>query len=361
MTAAEASITDAPAIQSTDVILNKYIMKRLISLLSIAVALFSLASCRNSGKSLLPNVSGKAGEIVVVIGKDDWEGAPGNEIRNLLASDCPFLPQKEPLYTLINVPASAFTNIFQLHRNILLVNIDKQVTEPGVRLKFDQWAHPQCLVIVNAPDSDTAVNEIEENKALILNSFEQAERDRVILNCKQYEEYPLREQVNEVFGGSPYFPTGYVLKKKTPDFFWIGYETQYTIQGIFVYRCPATGDQNKDFSLESIISHRNEMLKANVPGMFENTWMTTAQAVEPSVEYIKYKDRQFAQTRGFWEVHNDYMGGPFVSHSFYSKDGKYIIVLEAFVYAPKYDKRNYLRQVESIIYSFQWEDQQEKR
>ena len=54
---------------------------------------------------------------------------------------------------------------------------------------------------------------------------------------------------------------------------------------------------------------------------------------------------------------NDYMGGPFVSHSFYSKDGKDIIVLEAFVFAPRYDKRQYLRQVESLLYSFEWDSE----
>ena len=68
--------------------------------------------------------------------------------------------------------------------------------------------------------------------------------------------------------------------------------------------------------------------------------------------------RGYGEMRGLWEVHKDYMGGPFISHSFYSPDGKDIIVLEAFVYAPKYDKRNYLRQVESIIYSFEWADRQ---
>ena len=54
------------------------------------------------------------------------------------------------------------------------------------------------------------------------------------------------------------------------------------------------------------------------------------------------------------------MGGPFVSHSFYSRDGKDIIVLEAFVFAPRYDKRQYLRQVESLLYSFEWEDESEQ-
>ena len=32
-----------------------------------------------------------------------------------------------------------------------------------------------------------------------------------------------------------------------------------------------------------------------------------------------------------------------------------MIFMEGFVYAPKYDKRLYLRQVESILYSFEWE------
>ena len=334
-------------------------MKRLTSLLALAISFFSVIACGDGTKTLLPNVSGKAGEIIVVVNKGDWEGAVGNELRGLLASDCPFLPQKEPLYTLINITPATFTNIFQLHRNIVFVNIDQNVTEPGVVYKSDQWAQPQCIVLVNAPDSDTALSILKENGKNILNAFEQAERDRVIINSIQYEEYSLRKAVAETFGGSPYFPIGYSMKKQTNDFFWISYDTQYTIQGVFVYRYPATGKD--DLTLDNIIRHRNEMLKANVPGMFENTWMTTAEAVAPSLEYLKYRGREFAQTRGFWEVHNDYMGGPFISHSFYSKDGKYIIVLEAFVYAPRYDKRNYLRQVESIIYSFEWEEQQEKR
>ena len=54
------------------------------------------------------------------------------------------------------------------------------------------------------------------------------------------------------------------------------------------------------------------------------------------------------------------MGGPFVAHAFYSQDGKDMIVMEGFVYAPKYDKRHYVRQVESILYSFEWAKTSEK-
>ena len=38
----------------------------------------------------------------------------------------------------------------------------------------------------------------------------------------------------------------------------------------------------------------------------------------------------------------------------FTPDGKNIIMLQAFVYAPKYDKKNYLKQIESVLYSFEW-------
>ena len=61
-------------------------MRRIISILASVLAVIGLASCSGTGKALLPNVSGKAGEVIVVIERADWEGALGNEVRDLLAA-----------------------------------------------------------------------------------------------------------------------------------------------------------------------------------------------------------------------------------------------------------------------------------
>ena len=156
-----------------------------------------------------------------------------------------------------------------------------------------------------------------------------------------------------MIGGSPHFPSGYRLKKKTDDFIWVEYSVQYVTQGILIYKYPVVEGEEM-MNLDNIIEENNAMLKANVPGMFENTYMMTSTFARPSIEYLKYKGRDFAEVRGYWEVYNDFMGGPFVSHAFYSQDGRNMIVMEGFVYAPKYDKRHYLRQVEAILYSFEW-------
>ena len=318
----------------------------------ILASILALAGCKNT-KALLPNVSGKAGEIIVVIDKDDWEGSLGSDVRELLASDCPWLAQKEPLYSLVNVPPGGFGDLFKIHRNIVFFSINSQVDSVGVLYRHDVWAAPQCLVQVSARSSEEASQLLASEGKNIVGFIEQAERDRVIRNSIRYEERSIAEKVQEVFGGSPHFPMGYKLKKITTDFAWIADEKQYTIQGILIYRYPATGAQD-ELSVDNIIAKRNEILRTNVPGMFENTWMTTGDYLPPTLEFFRYRGRDFAQVRGLWEVENDYMGGPFVSHSFYSQDGQYVIVAEAFVYAPKYDKRQYLRQVESILFSWEW-------
>ncbi len=320
---------------------------------AVIMAISILASCKTS-KIILPNVSGKAGEVLLVIDKNLWEGDLGSEMRLVLGGDCPYLAQREPLYSLVNITPSGFVDMFKVHRNIVILNIGPKVENDGIVYRNDVWAHPQSIVRINAKDAAGALTVFKENSKRILSYIEQAERDRIIANSILYEDVTVAENVRQVFGGSPHFPTGYKLKKKTEDFIWIADDKQYSIQGVFLYKYPAAEKEN--FTEKNIIAHRNEVLEKNVPGMFDNTWMTTSDYITPTVEFIRFRGRQFAQTRGFWEVHNDFMGGPFVSHSFYSKDGKDIIVVEAFVYAPKYDKRQYLRQVESIIYSFEWEE-----
>jgi len=322
-------------------------MKRFLPLLA---GILLLPGCKST-KTLLPSVSGKAGEIIVVMEKPDWEDSLGGDVRDLLACDCPWLAQKEPLYNLVNVVPSAFVDLFKVHRNIILFQVGPQIDSVGIIYKHDVWAAPQCVIQLSAPTSAQASELLKEKGPMIVSSIEQAERDRVIRNTLRYEEHAIYPKVAEVFGGSPHFPSGYKLRKITEDFAWIADDKQ-VYQDVFIYRYPV---EKEPFTLEKIIAHRNAVLQDNVPGMFDGTYMTTSEFFTPTLESLKYRGRDLVQVRGMWEVQNDFMGGPFVSHSFYSKDGKEIIVLEAWVYAAKYDKRQYLRQVESLLYSFEWD------
>ena len=323
------------------------LMKRFFTFALLAL---SLLGCKST-PALLPTVSGKAGEVLVVIEKNDWDSQLGESVRGVLADEYPFLPVQEARYSVSNVSHGGFIEVFQVHRNIVFFDINPQAASTGVKFIKDKWATPQCLVLVSAHTAEMADSLFRDKAELIIETIEQAERERVITNTRKYENKSVYPAVSKVFGGSVHVPSGYKLAKITDDFAWIQDKKQYTTQGIFVYRYPVGKD---DFTMENLVKNRNRMLKANVPGMFEGTYMVTGTYWTPQTRYLKYKGRDFAETHGMWEVEGDFMGGPFVSHAFYSPDGKYIVVAEAWVYAPKFDKRQYLRQTESLLYTWEW-------
>lgn len=140
-------------------------MKKLFIFLSIVSFVF--ASCDNDPTSLLPNVSGKAGEIVLVIEPDQWSSESGEEFRNKLSQAHPALPQKEPMFDLIHIPYNSFTNIFKTHRNIVIAKIDKDIHEPKMVIQKNIWAKPQLIINVIAP-SDSSLAAVMREKGDIL-------------------------------------------------------------------------------------------------------------------------------------------------------------------------------------------------
>ena len=327
---------------------------RVLKLLVLALVAVFAASCNDSSELVKQNVGGKAGEIIIVANKAEWESEPGSELRSILATPYPYLPQSEPSYTLINIPHKSFTSLFEYHRNILILKVDPEL-KAEFRAVEDVWAAPQTVIMITAPTKEEATKVIADNAEQLFNIINQAERNRIMRNSKRYEDVALRNFVADKFGGSPYFPKGYSLKKQTDNFVWISYETTYINLGIFVYRIPYKDETS--VQLEGLMAATNDIMQENVPGMVDNSYMTISSEILPGLEVMKYKNRNFVEMRGLWEVKNDFMGGPFVIHAFYDKNNpKDIIVVEGFVYAPRYDKRDYIRQVESILYSFDWKE-----
>lgn len=323
-------------------------MRKYLLLLATALLLWG---CKDDN-TYLKTVTGKAGEVIVVLDRNNWTGEVGNSLRNTLAIDYPMLPQKEPSFNLINISKTAFSDLFKIHRNIIYFNIDEKVTQSGVFVRRDVWAQPQIVITVEAKDSQEASELIQKNSQVIFDAIDQIEKERIARSSKKYEESSIRSVVAEKFGGSPYFPKGYSIKKVTDNFIWASQETTSTNLGILIYTIPYDG--NEFPTMEKILAEQNEVLKNNVPGMFPNSYMTTATAETPIMTPYKYKNKNFVEIRGLWEVANDYMGGPFVEHIMYAKEQGKLLVVEGFVYAPRYKKRNYIRQVESIVYSFEW-------
>ena len=133
----------------------KHIIFQIAAAVSAIAASVLLGSCNETGQ-MFQNVSGSPGEIIVVIEGTEWDAEPGEIIRNTLEAEYQVLPQVEPKFKLYDVSPSNFTNLFWIHRNILIVNISPDVKENKTLITKDVWARPQTVVKVNAKDREAA-------------------------------------------------------------------------------------------------------------------------------------------------------------------------------------------------------------
>ena len=328
------------------------IMKsRWIIILAAAVALSP--SCKKGSKgerSLLPNVTGSANELVVILPKALHSDSLGKLYSDILTEDVPFLPQSEPRFDMVMIPPDAFTDIFKPHRNIIFNDIVKGAKEAKMSLKRDVWAAPQTILYISGPSYKSIYDLLLKERDKVVSIFEQAERDRVIQNAITYEEKPIREALEKKYGVSMYFPKGYRLNFDHDTIAWISYETPLTSQGIILYTFPYTAKNT--FTVDYLLAKRNEFVKT-ISGPTQGSYMTTSSVIVPQLTDMMFKNRYYGVMRGLWDVYKHPMGGPFISHITVDEERQRVIVAEAYVYAPSKEKRNYLRQVEALLYTIE--------
>ena len=238
-----------------------------------------------------------------------------------------------------------------MHRNILYTRISPTVEKPQISVEQDKWARPQTIINIFAPDNNSFAAFFNEHKNEVLGLFLKAERERLMSNYKNYPEPEVINKLEKRAGVKLTIPKGYTYDLDTNNFVWISHETAEISQGIFVYYYEYK--DTSQFSKLSLINKRNEMLQKYVAGPRDGSYMTTELQLLPDYRTYELDGKYTAELRGLWKVEGDYMGGPFVSISRIDKYRNRIVTVEGYVYAPKYDKRNYMRQLEAIIYSLE--------
>lgn len=313
-----------------------------------------LSACNTVREKALPQISGKAGEVVLVVEDQVWKST-ADTILNILSADVDGLNQSEPMFDVVRIPASAFTEIFQRHRNIISCRIAAD-SAANIKVAQDLWATPQTVVQIVAPSAQAFEQLFSDNRDKITALLLKAEQDRII---KNYATFPDREVMSKLERSASVtmtIPKGYTydmdtsctLNGDTCHFIWISHETPEISQGLFVYYYRYT--DTLMLTRNSLMAMRNLMCKRFVGGPSDGSYMTTV-AFEDVTTFRSYnrRGRYTAELRGLWETHGDFMGGPFVSLTQYDEQRGRIVTVDGYVYAGKKDKRNYMRQVEAIM------------
>jgi hypothetical protein len=318
----------------------------------------TLVSCNNSGNTgLSKNVTGRAGELIVVISEEAWEGKPGKLLRETLAQEHLALPQDEPLFDLVKVQHEGFKSIFKTTRNIVQTRISSNVDSAKVTFQDNVWASPQATVIIQAKNENEFEKLLKENQDRILSYFLKAEKDRLTQNYQKYYERGIYNVMNENFGVTMNIAPGFQIADEKKDFIWLRYETPEISQGIVLYTFPYVSDSA--FMVDYQLKVRDSILRAHVPGPTTGSFMATERRIEQINNFREHNGNYAAEMRGLWRVVNDFMGGPYISLAVLDAANQRVIVAFGYVYAPSKDKRNLLRQVEAMVYSLKLNNQKE--
>lgn len=330
-------------------------MKKL-AFISFISCIVLVQACSNPQPRTARSVGATSEILVVTQSQKQWDNAPGEAIRGFFGRDQYGLTQAEPHFRIANILVPNLSEMFKKHRNMLLVEIDPKLEEAVVETRSDIWAKPQRIIKITAPNAESWVNTFDQHKEGFAILFNRSERERLMNIFRPTADYKIISEIEKTMDFKLLVPEGFFVAKNTGNFMWIRKEVADYSQGILLYVRPY--NDTADLSASRIIKVRDSLLQKYVPGPVDNSFMSTDK------EFILPKSRPIAEyitdyaveTRGVWNVVGDFMAGPFVSYTIVDERYGRLITVEGYVYAPNKPKRDYLRQLEAILYTLELPD-----
>lgn len=330
--------------------------------------------------SNLPRASTVPNEILVVMDSAKWQGAVGEELRDIFASPIPGLPQEEPAFNVRYVSPRHFKGFMKLYPNIVFVttlddgspdsrvmrtyfteNSLEQMRQNPDMFMFalnNEFARGQEVLHLFAQTEEGLLEKLEANESRLRSYFLEFERNR--LSRKLFTGLPekeLSQYLEREHGFRMEFPAGYKVAGEGENFIWIRQLDQAEDKSVWV------GYQDYEdediFTKENILDLRLQIASQYIFGSDSTTYMKTERDVPVHTREVNFKGRYAVETRGLWRLNNMVMGGPFVSYTFVDEPTNRLYYIEGFVYAPGEDKREPIREVEAILHTFKTSSQQQ--
>jgi hypothetical protein len=330
------------------------------SLVPLSFALL-LASCTGGG-AYLPDAAGGQGEILVVMSKGHWEGEPGATVRSILEQPMDGLPQREPRFKLAQTTPENFGTLLAVHHSVLLAVMDPTADSLGAHRLRDRHARGQLIVRLAAKDPVGWISLMQQEGYNAADALEDHQRQRVAMRLVRERDATLVSEVQGHHGLLLDIPGGYRVMDQNDSASWLQRDRMVTagglqhnvIEGVLIHTHPYTSDST--FAVPFLVDQRDSVTKALVDGPNEGSYMKVQRGFEdmdlmPSSRAVSLNGRYAYLMRGLYGMHGAKMGGPFISLTTVDEANGRLVTVEGFVYAPHFDKREYVRELEALLFS----------
>lgn len=283
--------------------------------------------------------------IAVIIDDQLWNGEVGDSIRNKFASPVLGLPQEEPLFTINQYPVKLFEGFSTDTRNIIII---KKENKNNFEIKENEFATPQNAFYISGKTSYEILEILEKNTPTIIQKMRDIE---IVRNQKIFKDSLLdTKKIQKKFNVDLLVPSKYEYVMRRKNFIWLKSEIVSGNTSLIIYQIPWKSI-NPNNAVNDIVKIRDSVGKAYIHGSAYGTKMVTEEAYSPYFSKTTLAGNKAYETKGTWQMKNDYMSGPFINYTLFDKVHGRILVLEGFCYAPSKEKRDLMFELESIIKS----------
>jgi hypothetical protein len=347
-----------------------------------AVSVLVLAAgCTTSG-DYRPRAAGPEGTITVAIDSAHWQGAIGEALRETLGGPIFTLPAPEPAFKLqpVGIGSPPIFEQMKQQKNIVVVaplndttaeaqflqarlaeGVESMLTEghSAVVSREDLWRREQLVVYIAAATADSVAATIRSKADDLLYVFNKITRERTTREMfEKGRQHDLEEALLTKHGFAVNGQHDYFIAIDTTNFVWLRRViSSETWRSLFVYY--EEDARPSDLSPEWVYTRRDSLTRQYIQGSAAG--FVEIDRRRPLItENINFLDRYGFETRGLWQMVLDEggqkqqlgMGGSFVSYAFYDEGSGRNYLIDGMIFAPGYEKREFLRQMEVIAHTF---------
>ena len=321
-------------------------MKKYIVLL---LTVFFILGCNNDGSKkqrYLSNSSGNINDLSVVVSNLMWENNVGEAIREVLAAPVEGLSQDEAMFSLRQMPPQVFSDFTTKGRIILKIEEGK---DADTKIAKDVYAKPQTVIVISGKNNTEIINQLKKNAEKIIDALkkEELKEKQRRINLSLFDS----KSIEEAFGLHLNLPSVYRLAKQEDNFFWIRKDINSGTMDLMIYQVPLETIRKGDSAVVDVVKMRDSIGKNQIPGRLDGSYMITEKAYAPYIFSTIIDNKPTIETKGIWDVKNDFMSGPFINYAIEDKVNNRYVVIEGYVFAPSVAKRDYMFELESIIRS----------
>lgn len=355
-------------------------MHRFVKLFPLLLVSFVLLSCEGDYRR---EALGGFGEAVVVMDSTQWDSETAEAIRMTYGRGIDTLPNMEPLFDLrftdfnnnarletikqnkniiIAAPLTDTTNVANWIKALLSDEVEQQV-RAGESFAFpfeNRWYRNQWSIILTAPTDSALAHNIRIAEQTLVQSLMEKELTRWT-----YEIYDKGEKL--ALEDSLWQSHGWKIRVQHD--WYKNVDTAYTANGeqnhiLTMRRVLPQNDRwfwawwkedvhNIDFlDAEWINSKRDSLMEQWIRGTRDSSYVTTEYRRPVKTHPFELNKNLAYETLGTWRMTHDAMGGPFVNLTIYDEDTRRLFMLEFGQFAPKYNKRRFVRQFRAMLRTF---------